>query len=221
MSGILQRGGQWVIDQVAKLEAEAERRRVEISENNGAIVAANARANTITDPVVRKNVQDGLHHLAERQGVIAQAWRTFWGKASDIATSARTWLRANGYSNGLSGLGAVPVIPIVIIVGLTAGAVIWVANDWIKKASLDAQRPSIASMTQLVNSRLAGQINDAQFAAMAKQVRATADATMPKDDPLGLANLSAALPMIAIVAALVIFGPTLARSLGRRTQGAH
>ena len=223
-NGVLQQTGQWVSDQLLKLQNEVEARRVEITINNGNIVAANARANAISDPVVRKNVQDGLHHLAERQAVIVSAWRTFGAKASDIADSWRKWLAANGYTNGLNGLGelgAIPVIPIVIIAALTAGSIYWISNAWIAVANINAQRPAIDAQARAADAYVAHQLTDAQYAAVTKNLKQSADSAMPKGDPLGLANLSAALPMIAIVAALVIFGPTLARSLGRRTQGAH
>lgn len=207
-SGILQVSGQWVIDQLKKLEAAAEARRVEISMNNARIIEADKRAQKLPDAKRRDALRAQLHRMAQRQGVIAKAYRTFGAKVKQIAADSRAWLTSHGYSTGLSGLGVIQ-IPTAIVVALSIGAVVWVSNTWLEHANKtqSAALKEFETVTGLLSS---GQTTPEQAIALLSAANRNADANMPKGDPLGLSNIAAALTPLAVIAlAFVVLPPVI------------
>ncbi len=214
MANVMQATGQWLIDQLKKLEAEAAKRRAEISIANGRIVAADAAAQKLSDATKRTDLRAQLHRMALRQATIVKAYRTFWGKVVDVTTKARGWLKANGFATQLGGLGVLQV-PVSIVVLLTVGAVVWTANAWLIHANANQKR-AVDELTKVLDAIAAGQITPEQGAAFLDKANAAADAGHPKTDPLGLANLAEAAMPLALIALGFLVLPRLLDAFAAR-----
>lgn len=218
MPSIAQNTGQWAIDQLRRLEAAALARRTEITVNNGRIVEGDRRAQAIADPAVRAAARARYHQLAQEQARIAAAYRTFGAKVAEVAGKVRAWLHANGYSTQLGALGVAPIaLPTAIVALLSLGAVVWAANTFLERIN-NAQGKAVDGANAVVSARLNGQIGHDQMVETLRAQQRLYEATKPKADPLGLANLAEALVPIGIVVVAVILGPPLIRALeGRRS----
>lgn len=216
--GILQTSGQWVIDQLAKLQAETEKRRTEIAMNNGRIMALDKRAQSISDPARRERIRAQLHQMALRQGSIAKVYRTFGARVVEIAAKAKAWLKQNGYSTGMGGLGVIQV-PTSIVVVLGIGAGVWIVNAWLANSnkSMDKGIGEFQTITGMIES---GKLTPEQGIAYMQAANASTAANMPKGDPLGLADLAAAVTPLAAIALGIMLLPPLMEAFNARPRRA-
>lgn len=215
-SGVLQRSGQWLGDQLRKLEAELVARRTEISMNNARIIEGNERAKRITDPAKRALAIDGYSKLAKNQARIAAAYRTFGSKVQSIAQSVRQWLSANGYTTGVNGLGAIPLVPAAVVALLAGGTVAWVANDHLKRENSLATK-AIGEKGRVLDGVLGGQLSPADGARLMASIDRSVE-QQRGPDPLGLANLAEAIVPLGILAAALVLGPPLINAFGRKAR---
>lgn len=214
--GIVQYTGQWVIDQLKRLQAEGNQRLLEIRMLNGRIVDADKRAQGIADRTLQAKVRGKLHELALEQGKTMQRWRSFWGRIEKLSSDGIAWLRSNGYST--TGLGGLPLAPFALAGALVIGAVIWKENDRMKQ-EIALREKQWSGQKQLVDAYVAGQISEPQFQQSSTVLMAQTNAQIPAaPDPFGLANLSKALMPIALVALGFVVLPPLLQSFNSRTR---
>ena len=201
-SGIAQYSGQWLFEQLGKIQREVEQKRRDISELNGRLIAEDQRASAITDSTKRARVKAAIALAVKRQERLVATWRSIGKRFSDWSGQARTWLQANGYT---AQLGAVPLVPVAI--GVAALALL-TAMAWITRAVV-VNRLAADQIKQANDAFIAGRIDATAHKRMVDAALATANSAEPKGDPLGVSNILEALVPIGIIAALIVLGPPL------------
>lgn len=182
----------------------AERARTGISENNGRLVALEARAKKIADPAKRGTILKRVRAHVNRQVTIASAYREAAAKLESGRRALADLFRRFGFSvPGLSGLGILPAVPLGVVsiiaaVGITAGAIV--------TANL-IQGGAIGETKKVVDAVLNGQISATEGAALIDKLTKQAEEQM---DPLGLKKaVGGLMPGLLIVGAVVLLPPLL------------
>lgn len=212
---------QWTVEQLrgalARIQRDAERKRVEISTLNGKLITLEQRAKTIADPQKRATALAAIKALVQRQVKIVAAWRTFSKRTAELAQRARVFLGGAAQLSGteMGEIGAVFIPPALAALAIVA----LVAVVWLSKAIL-AQQHAVKVHEQLLNAWLSGQLTDAQYHEASQQIDHEAQAMEPPGDPFGITKIAEALiPLALIVAAIVVLPPVLEGIHGRRLAG--
>lgn len=146
----------------------------------------------------------------QRQAAIESTYARGTKQFSDFAARVQAFLNQHGVTaSGLSGLGSLGLVPIIVPVALVAGALIALAVvNWLHDAN-SAQNKALSVQEQALRALLAGQITDTQYQATLASAESVAKQKMPKGDPVGLGALADALVPLGIVAAVLVLGPPL------------
>lgn len=204
---------EWTIDKTLalskRIQSDAERERVRISQNNARLMSLEARASGIRDATKRARVLAAIQGAVRRQGEIATRWRTYAARFSEFAKRFDAFMAEHGFS-ARAGVGALPLVPVVVV-----GIAVLVLSPLIQSiASMNsAQGRAVGEIAKLTDAYVKGELAPDQYAAAVAAIERTAKAANSGPDPLGLANLAESLvPLALIVGAFLIVPPLLKRA---------
>lgn len=214
MASLPQATAQWVADRLREIERDVEARRVEISQNNGRIIALDQRVNQVTDTARRQVLKRAISELVKRQAKLAGVWRGVLAKAQSIAGSARRWLSST------AGLSALPVVPVAIVAGLALSGGVALTLAWLKSTSR-SQAGAIDYHAQLVAGVIDGRVSAQDANQLATSFnQSLAESIPPPPDPTGLTGLAKALLPLALIAFAAYVGPSIIAAISTRRRRA-
>lgn len=201
----------WLVGTFKGLLARFHEISSQHSMNNAALIAQKARADQIADPAARAKILEKIRADVWRQGVIADAGRSFYssliGARNNLVAALNTIGVSTSELRGLAGVGALPLIPIAIGLGLVALSV-FAASLW---SATQTQARAVAANTSIIDKVLAGELSVDDGARL---IDANSKAANNSKDMLGIqAALSALTPIVGLVVVAIIL-PGLLRTIG-------
>jgi len=221
MPGVVQWGIDELFAMLGKIRAGAEAERVTISENNGRLVALNARVQALPASANKTKMLAWISQSVRRQAEIAGTWRALSKRFADLSAQVSAWLKSVGIApsaaglSGLGELGAVWVVPVAIV---ALALVAWAAVAFIHERN-QVQLKAIAFHEQAFNQLVKQGASTAELAAFVAGADKQTKALEPKGgDPLG--GLGNAITALVIGAAVVMLLPTIMQAVRPRRTGA-
>lgn len=217
---------QWGVDQLyAKLreiQQSAETERVNISRNNGKLVALNAQVQALPDSANKRAMLAWIAQSVQRQAQIVASWRNLSARFASLAGKVKTWLASVGINpsdSGLAGLGDLGLVWVpVTLVALAIAA--WGACAYIHQRN-QVQLKAIEFQETAFDQLVKQGANTSELQAFMESANKATQQLEPKNgDPLGLEALAGAIPWIVGGALLVMFGPDIMRALRSRRAAA-
>ena len=180
----------------------AERERAQISMNNARLMEMNAGSARIADPAARATFRAWIAKSVTRQAKIVATWRATQGKIAAAVARARAFLVAHGIKPsgpGLSGLGAVPLVVPIVIVGFVLAA--WAAVVLVRSMN-GPQTKAIDFHRSALDALVSRGASAEQLAAFIAQAEGSIAHPPPGGNPFGALGdwiMPAALVLAAVL----------------------
>jgi len=210
---------QWTVEQVRarfdQLAREADRQRAAISTNNGRVMALDARASKIADPVKRARLKAAVAEWVQRQARIVAEFKQATQRVTELRRQVAAFLSSVGIQHGLSGpalliLAPAALVTVIVVVERSLQAI---------KLRNETQRVGLQQTDRVLAMVERGQLAASEAAALIEKKRQDADA--PAGDPLGIgAAAKGIIGPALVIAGAFLFGPALfkrAKAMGART----
>lgn len=209
---------QWTADQLlaelAKVKAWARAEFAAMGQNSAHMSDLYVQADSIADPAKRAAARGGLEAWANRQAGLVRDFNAAWGRYLAAYNAAASFLRSIGVNappdpGGLSGLGALPLVP-VVVVGAVLLAAAWLAvvheNNLTQRQDLSNQAARFAAF-------VGGRISAGDYVTLSRADAALAEQNKKPLPGGGLQGMI--LPGLALVA-LIVLGPRLLELMPRK-----
>jgi hypothetical protein len=204
---------QWGVDklraEMAKITAAAQREKSRLQLNRSGFNQLVKRAASIANPELKARVKDQLTDFIHRQVAAENKWQDFAARWNQARAAVSAFMRSVGLNApddvALSGLGAIPLVP-VAIAGLVLLAAAYIASIALTN---DSQQKSLSTINRLFELKAKGQISDAELIAGLAAVGKAAAKAKESSDPLGLTGALRAAGPVVLLIVLAMLGPKL------------